>query len=674
MSKLTVLSGKFILTALSISVGGLSFAQTTSTSFFSMHQIERKIAIGLDSAGLYKYSPALTGFRNQYNPVGVTGCGIGMPQFVSECYLSTGLSAFVSGYSGYREIKTYIPAGTLMFSVAGFLPQNTSYAVAARIGRPPSRTAALSSAEYQTVKTGQNRNLAFNRLLAGQEVILVHDGGGVMILSGNGVLQRWPTTKGAWIYMRVLNGDEIYNLQYLNRVDTGEYVRWYNEFSRVGGFNTVTKDPNEVVFTPVKPTGIKLSSDIVSPGGEVLIRPLEDNAMIIGQCTLTSGETNVSPENVSLTNYTITVDAAASDQIVTVHCGNAADVSGENQALIPVFTKNLTVRRGGSPSVPVLSIGQSSLTPGQSTTLSIANATDIGTCTASVPNLLAIGQKSADKLSVSVTVPQAAVVTADTSVTIACDSVPASPQTITVKKPTNTDNSSTPGGSVVQNNVSDVGFSPDTDDKLKVTYKNSIFGYPSGFNCQSNEYVDYSVGSVFPRIVLKSTVTLPSSLVLSTLTCSVGAGTLKSDFYISKSSDGVVRLLPTEPPTTLIKEVTPDNTVPVKLKGVVPTSTDTGELKVWFGVELKSGEKYALVWSDTARKNEWRSGFPDLTPSSSMSYTPVQAKNNEFAFDLAGITQSAIDSYKADGGTIKGTVYYQFGSGAVRQLHTVWVP
>ena len=323
---------------------------------------------------------------------------------------------------------------------------------------------------------------------------------------------------------------------------------------------------------------------------------------------------------------------------------------------------------------PALSLSTNSLKLGESAVLSITNATDIGTCTASAPNLLAIGQKSADKLSVSVTVPQAAVVNADALVTIACDSVPASPQTITVKKPSNTDNSSTPGGSVVQNNVSDVGFSPDTDDKLKVTYKNSIFGYPGGFYCQSNEYVDYSVGSVFPRIVLKSTVTLPSSLVLSTLTCSVGTGTLKSDFYISKSSDGVVRLLPTEPPTTLIKEVTPDNTVPVKLKGVVPTSTDTGELKVWFGVELKSGEKYALVWNDTARKNEWRSGFPDLTPSSRMSYTPVQAKNNEFAFDLAGITQSAIDSYKADGGTIKGTVYYQFGSGAVRQLHTVWVP
>ena len=662
MSKSTVLSGKLILIALSISVGGLGSAQTTSTSFFSMHQIERKIAMGLDSTGLYKYSPALTGFRNQYNPVGVTGCGIGVPQFVSECYLSTGLSAFVSGYSGYREIKTYIPAGTLMFSVAGFLPQNTSYAVAARIGRPPSRTAALSSAEYQTVKTGQNRNLAFNRLLAGQEVILVHDGGGVMILSGNGVLQRWPTTKGAWIYMRVLNGDEIYNLQYLNRVDTGEYVRWYNEFSRAGGFNTVTKDPNEVVFTPVKPTGIKLSSDMVSPGGEVLIRPLEDNAMIIGQCTLTSGETNVSPENVSLTNYTISVDAAASDQIVTVHCGNAADVSGENQALIPVFTKNLTVRRGGSPSVPVLSIGQSSLTPGQSTTLSIANATDIGTCTASVPNLLAIGQKSADKLSVSVTVPQAAVVTADTSVTIACDSIPASPQTITVKKPSATNNPTVPV----------VGFTSDeVVDKLRITYNGMPKDYPSGFSCESNEYIDYIQGLFTHRIGLKSTVTLPSSLVLSTLTCSVGVGTLKSDFYISKDSDGVVRLHPSEPDTTLTKQVLADV---VSLTGVVPTTADTGALSVWFGAELKGGEKYALVWNATTRRNEWRSGHPDLTPSSKVLPTPIQGKVNEFTFDLAGITQTAIDAYKAVGGTIKGTVYYQFGSGSVRQLNTVWVP
>lgn len=322
---------------------------------------------------------------------------------------------------------------------------------------------------------------------------------------------------------------------------------------------------------------------------------------------------------------------------------------------------------------PALSLSANSLKLGESAVLGIANATDIGTCTSSVPSLLTIGQKSADKLSVSVTVPQSAGVTSDTPVTITCDSVPTLPQTVTVKKPSNTDGSSVPVGSVVQNNVSDVGFnSDDVDDKLKITYKNSIFGYPVGFNCQSNEYVDYSVGSVFPRIVLKSTVTLPSSLVLSTLTCSVGTGTLKSDFYISKSSDGVVRLHPSEPVSTLIKTVTTDASV--LLKGVVPTAADMGVLTVWFGVELKSGEKYALVWNDAARKNEWRPGFPDLTPSSKVSYTPVQAKNNEFTFDLAGISQTAIDAYKTDGGTIKGTVYYQFGNGAVRQLHTVWVP
>ena len=324
-----------------------------------------------------------------------------------------------------------------------------------------------------------------------------------------------------------------------------------------------------------------------------------------------------------------------------------------------------------APNIPpTLSISNSSLVPGVSAVLSIKNAADIGTCTVSPPSLLTIGPKSADKLSVSVSVPQAAVVNADTQGTINCTGA-ASPQLITVKK-----TAVVPPVVVSPINLSDVSFknsaTPDNFNELRIAYKNNVFGHPGNFSCQlDHQYVDY-ISSTAKKIVLKSPLKLTSSLVLSELTCSAGTSNWKADFYLSKASDGIVRLHPVEPSMVLAKEVVGGF---VRLKGIAPTTVDTtGALAVWFGAELKGGESYALAWNDASKKNEWKPGVPDMQPLGKVAYVLVPGTNNEFSFDLAGITQAAIDAYKKGDAAIKGTVFYQFGSGAVRQLNTAWVP
>lgn len=318
----------------------LSIAQ--NSNFFSLHQMPKSVAVSLGSDGQYVYSPALQGFQLQYEPRGVTGCGVGISSLSSQCLIGNGLSAFVPGYSGYREIKAYIPAGTLTFAVSGFIAQGLQFAVAARIGQPPSRSQGVPSGEYEQLKT-QSPNLAFNKLLAGQEVVLVHDGGGSIILSGNGVLQRWPTVKGAWLYMRVLNGDELYNFQYQNKIDGDEYTDWYSGFLTSGGFDSFTKDPKEIAYLPEPPVGIKLLSSILKPNESTKVRPVNESAMVLGECTLKSRDSNAPVMGVTIKNYTITAASNVPDQSLIVACGNAADFSSIYAPLTAVFTAELRV-------------------------------------------------------------------------------------------------------------------------------------------------------------------------------------------------------------------------------------------------------------------------------------------------------------------------------------------
>lgn len=333
-----------------------SHAQTTpGSTFYSLHQQPRSVAISSGSDGVPVYSTPERGFEMQYAPQGVTGCGVGIQSLSSLCQLGNGLSAFFPGYSSYREIKTYVPAGTLTFAVSGFMPQSASFVVAARMGQPPARVEGVSREEYELLKT-QNPNLVFSKLMAGEEAVLVHDGSGSIILSGNGVMQRWPTVKGAWLYMRVLEGDELYNLQYQSKVDGDEYVRWYEAHQASNGFDAQTKDPKETSFTPQAPTGIRLLPAVLNPNSAALIRPSNASAMVIGECTLRAKESGATLSGVSINNYTISVGPGAPDQTVVVSCGNAADASSIYAPVTPVFSAELRVC-ATCPAEPVESGG-----------------------------------------------------------------------------------------------------------------------------------------------------------------------------------------------------------------------------------------------------------------------------------------------------------------------------
>lgn len=197
-------------------------------SFISLHQnsLTHAKSSGLDSSGNY-YSvrtEPLVGFKNQYPPAGTAGCIIGYPELRSECDVVNGGFGFsLKGYSNQYQFKVYIPRGTTFFSLTGFLPQSIKYAVAVKLGAPPTRKTELSDAEYEQAKSAQNYNYDFAKLLNGEERIMVHDGGGNPSFSGTARLSASPLQTGQWIYVRVLNNAAIYDVGAVYEVNRDIY-------------------------------------------------------------------------------------------------------------------------------------------------------------------------------------------------------------------------------------------------------------------------------------------------------------------------------------------------------------------------------------------------------------------------------------------------------------------
>jgi len=197
-------------------------------SFISLHQnsLTHAKSSGVDSNGNY-YSvrtEPLIGFKNQYPPAGTPGCVIGYPELRSECDTVNGGFGFsLKGYTYQHQFKVYIPRGTTFFSLTGFLPQSVKYAVAVKLGSPPTRTAPLSDAEYEQAKSAQNYNYDFAKLQNGEERIMVHDGGGNPSFSGTARLSANPIQVGQWIYVRVLNNSDIYDVGAVYEVNRDMY-------------------------------------------------------------------------------------------------------------------------------------------------------------------------------------------------------------------------------------------------------------------------------------------------------------------------------------------------------------------------------------------------------------------------------------------------------------------
>ena len=206
----------------------------SNPAFASLHQnsITFNKSSGVDANGVYyivKTDP-LIGFKNQFPPEGTPGCTMGYPELRSYCDTVNGGFGFIlNGYTDQYQFKVYIPKGTVFFSLSGFLPQSVKYAVAVKLGSPPLRTASLSDAEYEQAKSAQNYNTDFYRLQNGEELIMVHDGGGNPSFSGTARLSNNPITTGKWLYVRVINNSSIYNLGAVYEVNRYIYKQSFYE-------------------------------------------------------------------------------------------------------------------------------------------------------------------------------------------------------------------------------------------------------------------------------------------------------------------------------------------------------------------------------------------------------------------------------------------------------------
>jgi hypothetical protein len=175
-------------------------------------------------------------FQKMYAPTGLTGCALGVSQFSSLCaYPGSGVLSF--GFPGYtyptniNEVKIYVPPGAFRFSLYGFLPQSVTAAVALRMDQAPERVAALSDDEYRTTKSQMDNDTTFQQLLAGKELIRVHDGGGTFkpvwgYANNTSILEK--TTTGRWLYIRFINQADIDGFTSAISVDLPLYQAWYS--------------------------------------------------------------------------------------------------------------------------------------------------------------------------------------------------------------------------------------------------------------------------------------------------------------------------------------------------------------------------------------------------------------------------------------------------------------
>jgi len=222
-------------------------------NFQSLHQSALKVATP-PAEGTYEYPMIqLRGFRDQYNPAGITGCAIGFPG-AKGCAFPGGGSLALPEFTGYqlqsREFRFYVPAGTKSVMFAGYAPQRELAAFAMRFGQAPIRTTSLSNEEYSATQAAERIDTSFATLVNSQaDMVVVHDGGGTVRFLG-GQLDRNGSSiaQGGWLYVRQLMGSELYDIQVAMDVDMLEYATGY---AQIQWDNGQYPDPVEGNSTPV---------------------------------------------------------------------------------------------------------------------------------------------------------------------------------------------------------------------------------------------------------------------------------------------------------------------------------------------------------------------------------------------------------------------------------------
>lgn len=327
------------------------FASTNVyAQFQSLHQfpVTYNIGTSMDASGniYYNKTPQLFGFRDQFAPSGVSGCVMGYPELRTLCQTVDGGFGFtLDGYSSYTEFKVYIPAGTTFFGLSGYMPQSVQYAAAVKLGSAPTRVAMLSAAEYEAAKVAQNRNSDFAKLQAGEERLMVHDGGGSISLSGIARLSTAPLTTGQWLYVRVLNGSSIAGLGALYEVNLDQYRSAYSTTQFGADGDPVTSGgttPPPTGGTTL--TGISLSKSewmVGTSGPSFIIKPVPETATL-PSCTFSPNGvlayTALLPPSSTMASVSISESAAA--QLAQAHAAFTVDCGGK--------TATFTINQAGT--------------------------------------------------------------------------------------------------------------------------------------------------------------------------------------------------------------------------------------------------------------------------------------------------------------------------------------
>ncbi len=208
--------------------------------FTSLHQFDLRIAMRpADGSYDYQYS-FLKSFKNQYNPNdSVAGCYNGALKnnfcafpWSESSTIALNFTENLINYNVPKNFRFFVTDGMTDVRMAGYAPQKSAFAFVIRKGQAPQRTQAVTAAEYSSIQQSENIDSSYQRLAAGQEIVVTHDGGGtVRFLSGK------ISSTGGWIYIRQLNlaetpsgmqnGDHLYDLQLSVVTDKTSFLNHY---------------------------------------------------------------------------------------------------------------------------------------------------------------------------------------------------------------------------------------------------------------------------------------------------------------------------------------------------------------------------------------------------------------------------------------------------------------
>lgn len=279
-------------------------------------------------------------FQNLYAPTGVSGCSIGVTSLKSLCS-QPGYGALQLQFPGYsfppnaNEVKVYIPAGTMRFTMVASMPQGTIAAAALRMDTAPTRVAELSNAEYSAAQSTMKYDTIFSRLLAGSEVIQTHDGGGTFTIAwgyANGSNSQYVTPTGHWLYIRFINYVDLYQVMASTLVNLTAYQTGYSSIQWDGNGDPLesgsSNSGNGTTTPPVT------TSFAIALGSVTLTQGVTSTIGITPNATLSSCSASSVAGAPSYSNNTITLTPSSTATSVTVTC--TSTTGGTATATLPV--------------------------------------------------------------------------------------------------------------------------------------------------------------------------------------------------------------------------------------------------------------------------------------------------------------------------------------------------